>query len=282
MKLLNVGPAGQEKPAILDDSNNIRSLDGICSVISADFLADDGLVKLQGLDLNTLPLVDSSVRIGAPLLKPGKIIAVGLNYGDHIKETGSQEQAEPLLFTKAVSALTGPYDDIERPKNSTEVDWEIELVIIIGKEAKYITEEQAEEHIAGFCTGIDMSERHFQKNRSGQWLKGKSADTFAPIGPHFVTLDEFKQYQSSQVTLDVNGERMQSSNTNKMLHPVKKLVSYINEFMSLQPGDLIFTGTPEGVGAGFVPQRFLKKGDHVVAEVEGLGEQRHKIIEYRL
>ena len=282
MKLLNVGPSGQEKPAILDEHNNIRSLDGICNPISAGFLADDGLVKLQGLDLNTLPLVDSSVRIGAPLLKPGKIIAVGLNYGDHIKETGSKEQAEPLLFTKAVSALAGPYDDIERPKNSTEVDWEIELVIIIGKQAKYITEEQVEEHIAGFCTGIDMSERHFQKNRSGQWLKGKSADTFAPIGPHFVTLDEFKQYQSSQVSLDVNGERMQSSNTNKMLHPVKKLVSYINEFMSLQPGDLIFTGTPEGVGAGFVPQRFLKKGDQVVAEVEGLGEQRHQIIEYRL
>lgn len=167
-----------------------------------------------------------------------------------------------------------------RPKGATQVDWEIELVVIIGKQATYISEEQVEEHIAGFCTGIDVSERHFQKNRSGQWLKGKSADTFAPIGPYFVTLDEFKHYQSCNVRLDVNGERKQSSNTGTMIHSVKKLVSYINEFMSLQPGDLIFTGTPEGVGLGMKPPQFLNAGDQIIAEVDGLGVQEHIVIDY--
>jgi len=281
MKLLNYGLKGQEKPGVLDNEGNIRSLESICEVISSDFLLSDGLSKLKNIDIDGLPIVDSSIRLGAPLLKPGKIIAVGLNYDEHIKETGSVQQEEPVLFTKAVSALNGPFDPIERPKDSTQVDWEVELVIIIGKEAKYISEDQVEEHIAGFCTGIDVSERFFQKQRSGQWLKGKSADTFAPIGPYFVTLDEYLNYQSVDVSLDVNGERMQSSNTNKMIHSVKKLVSYINEFMSLQAGDLIFTGTPEGVGAGFKPAKFLKAGDNITAEVEGLGHQQHDIIEYR-
>ena len=227
-----------------------------------------------------MPIVEQPIRIGAPLLSPGKIIAVGLNYDEHIKETGSKQQEEPVLFTKAVSSLNGPFDPIERPKNATQVDWEIELVVIIGKTAKYISEDEVEEHIAGFCTGIDVSERHFQKHRSGQWLKGKSADTFAPIGPYFVTLDEFKKYQSCAVHLDVNGQRMQSSNTNKMIHSVKKLVSYINEFMSLQAGDLIFTGTPEGVGLGLKPPVFLNENDRIFAEVEGLGAQEHQVINY--
>lgn len=169
-----------------------------------------------------------------------------------------------------------------RPKGATQVDWEIELVVIIGKQATYISEEQVEEHIARFCTGIDVSERHFQKHSSGQWLKGKSADTFAPIGPYFVTLDEFKHYQSCNVRLDVNGKRMQSSNTETMMHSVKKLVSYINQFMSLQPGDLIFTGTPEGVGLGMKPPQFLNAGDDVAAEVEGLGAQKHSVIDYSI
>ena len=280
MKLLNYGPKGQEKPGLLDNEQNIRSLEGVCDVISSSFLANGGLTLLNNIDINTLPIVNSNERIGAPLLNPGKIIAVGLNYDKHIKETGSKPQEEPVLFTKAVSSLNGPFDPIERPKNATQVDWEIELVVIIGKETKYITEDQVEAHIAGFCTGIDVSERHFQKHRSGQWLKGKSADTFAPIGPYFVTLDEFKQYQSCNVRLDVNGEPKQSSNTDTMIHSVKKLVSYINEFMSLQPGDLIFTGTPEGVGLGFKPPQFLQAGDHIVAEVEGLGVQEHSIIDH--
>ena len=279
MKLLNYGPKGQEKPGLLDNEQNIRSLEGICDVISSSFLANNGLASLNNINMNTLPIVDSTERIGAPLLNPGKIIAVGLNYDKHIKETGSKPQEEPVLFTKAVSSLNGPFDPIERPKNATQVDWEIELVVIIGKEAKYIREDEVEAHIAGFCTGIDVSERHFQKYRSGQWLKGKSADTFAPIGPYFVTLDEFKHYQSCNVRLDVNGERKQSSNTDTMIHSVKKLVSYINEFMSLQPGDLIFTGTPEGVGLGFKPPQFLQAGDHIVAEVEGLGIQKHAVID---
>lgn len=280
MKLLNVGPVGKETPALLDNNNNIRSLEGLCNPISSGFLAADGLNTLNDINVDSLPIIDAAVRIGAPLLKPGKIIAVGLNYDEHIKETGSKAQAEPVLFTKAVSALNGPFDPIERPKNATRVDWEIELVVIIGKQARYITEDEVEAHIAGFCTGIDISERDFQKNRSGQWLKGKSADTFAPIGPYFVTLDEFKEYQSCNVHLDVNGKRMQSSNTRNMIHSVKKLVSYINQFMSLQPGDLIFTGTPEGVGLGLNPPQFLNAGDHIVAEVEGLGIQNHTVVDY--
>ncbi|PHS71701.1 MAG: 2-hydroxyhepta-2,4-diene-1,7-dioate isomerase [Cycloclasticus sp.] len=278
MKLLNYGPKGQEKSGILDADEQMRSLDDVCDVISSSFLAKGGLLSLKNIDISALPLIDKAERIGAPLLNPGKIIAVGLNYDKHIKETGSKQRDEPVLFTKAVSSLNGPFDDIERPKNASQVDWEIELVVIIGKEAKYITENQVEEHIAGFCTGIDVSERHFQKHRSGQWLKGKSADTFAPIGPYFVTLDEFKQYQSCNVRLDVNGERKQSSNTSTMIHSVKKLVSYINEFMSLQPGDLIFTGTPEGVGLGMKPAQFLNAGDQIIAEVEGLGAQEHKVV----
>lgn len=280
MKLLNVGLPGQEIPGVLDDNNVIRSLEGVCDVISSHFLANNGLAKLQSIDINSLPIIENPIRIAAPLLNPGKIIAVGLNYDKHIKETGSKEQAEPVLFTKAVSALSGPFDLIERPKGATKVDWEIELVVIIGKQAKYISEDDVEAHIAGFCTGIDVSERYFQKSRSGQWLKGKSADTFAPIGPYFVTLDEFKQYQSCDVRLDVNGKCMQSSNTDTMIHSVKKLVSYINEFMSLQPGDLIFTGTPEGVGLGMNPPQFLNAGDKVVAEISGLGIQEHNVVDY--
>lgn len=280
MKLLNVGLLGHEIPCILDKDNAIRSLEGVCDVISSQFLASNGLAKLQNIDIDSLPIVDTPERIGAPLLNPGKIIAVGLNYDKHIKETGGKQQDEPVLFTKAVSALSGPFDLIERPKGATQVDWEIELVVIIGKQARYISEDNVEAHIAGFCTGIDVSERYFQKSRSGQWLKGKSADTFAPIGPYFVTLDEFKQYQSCDVRLDVNGERMQASNTDTMIHSVKKLVSYINEFMSLQPGDLIFTGTPEGVGLGMNPPQFLKAGDKVIAEVDGLGIQEHNVVDY--
>jgi 2,4-didehydro-3-deoxy-L-rhamnonate hydrolase len=280
MKLLNVGAQGHETAAILDKDGIIRSLDGVCEPISASFLATDGLQRLSKINLADLPIIDPSIRLGAPLLNPGKIIAVGLNYDEHIKETGSTQQQEPVLFTKAVSALSGPFDAIERPKNATQVDWEIELVVIIGKTAKYITEDQVEAHIAGFCTGIDVSERYFQKHRSGQWLKGKSADTFAPIGPYLVTFDEFSHYQSCPLSLDVNGQRMQSSNTNKMIHTVKTLVSYINQFMSLQPGDLIFTGTPEGVGLGFNPPFFLQQGDQIVAEVEGLGVQRHVVTDH--
>jgi len=280
MKLLNVGLLGQEIPCILDGQNVIRSLEGICDVISSGFLANGGLAQLAGIDIDSLPVIHTPSRIGAPLLNPGKIIAVGLNYDEHIKETGSKPRAEPVLFTKAVSALSGPFDLIERPQGATKVDWEIELVIIIGKQAKYISEDEVEAHIAGFCTGIDVSERYFQKSRSGQWLKGKSADSFAPIGPYFVTLDEFKEYQSCNVRLDVNGKRVQSSNTDTMIHSVKKLVSYINEFMSLQPGDLIFTGTPEGVGLGMTPPQFLNAGDEVIAEVEGLGVQKHTVVDY--
>lgn len=280
MRLFNYGAKGQEKPGILDANEKFRSLDGVCEVISSSFLANGGLNQLESIDVTKLAIIDRSERIGAPLLKPGKIIAVGLNYAEHIKETGSKARDEPVFFSKATSSLNGPFDRIERPKGATQVDWEVELVVIIGKESKYITEAEVEAHVAGFCTGIDVSERHFQKNRSGQWLKGKSADTFAPIGPYFVTLDEFKQYASCNLHLEVNGERKQSSNTNAMVHSVKKLVSYINEFMSLQPGDLIFTGTPEGVGMGFNPPQFLNEGDEVVAEVDGLGVQKHTITDY--
>jgi len=280
MKLLNYGVKGEEQPGILDAEQNIRSLEGIFPLISSEFLATGGLDNLSKININSLPIVEASSRIGAPVLNPGKIIAVGLNYDEHIKETGSKQRDEPVLFTKAVSSLSGPFDPIERPKNSIKVDWEIELVVVIGKHARYISEDEVESHIAGFCTGIDLSERDFQKQRSGQWLKGKSADSFAPIGPYLVTLDEFKQYQSCDLHLDVNAQRMQSSNTNKMIHSVKKIVSYVNEFMSLQPGDLIFTGTPEGVGLGLKPQRFLQTGDMVNAEVVGLGSQEHCVIDY--
>jgi len=280
MKLLNYGEKGEEQAAILDSEQNIRSLEGVCPLISSEFLATGGLEKLKNINVDSLPIIETPSRIGAPILNPGKIIAVGLNYDEHIKETGSKPRDEPVLFTKAVSSLSGPFDPIERPKNSIKVDWEIELVVVIGKHARYISEHDVESHIAGFCTGIDLSERDFQKKRSGQWLKGKSADSFAPIGPYLVTLEEFKHYQSCDLHLDVNAQRMQSSNTDKMIHSVKKIVSYVNEFMSLQPGDLIFTGTPEGVGLGFKPPKFLKTGDIVNAEVVGLGVQEHTVIDY--
>jgi 2-keto-4-pentenoate hydratase/2-oxohepta-3-ene-1,7-dioic acid hydratase in catechol pathway len=280
VKLVRYGEKGNEIPAILSERGKIHSLEGIIDDITPQFLADEGLEKLYSLDLNKLPTISGKSRLGPPVRFAGKIIAVGLNYAEHIRETGSKTQKEPVLFTKAVSSLSGPFDPIVRPKGATQVDWEAELVIVIGKEALYVEESKALGYVAGYCAGIDVSERSFQKEHCGQWMKGKGCDSFAPIGPWLATPDEFLEIQSIDLKLKVNGETQQNSNTRHMIFNVAFLVSYISQFMSLQPGDLIFTGTPDGVGMGQSPQRFLVEGDRVEMAIEGLGQQSHSVEDY--
>lgn len=281
MKLVRYGEKGSETPAILSESGKIHSLDGIIEEITPQFLAGGGLGKLSSLDLSKLPQVTGEPRFGSPIRSAGKIIAVGLNYAEHIRETGSKRQKEPVLFTKAVSSLSGPFDPIIRPKGASQVDWEAELVVVIGKEALYVEESEALDYVAGYCAGIDVSERSFQKERCGQWMKGKGCDSFAPIGPWLATPDEFPDIQSIDLKLMVNGETQQDSNTRHMIFNVAFLVSYISQFMSLQPGDLIFTGTPDGVGMGQSPQKFLVEGDRVEMAIGGLGQQSHSVEDYR-
>lgn len=281
MKLARYGEKGKERPALIDEKGQLRSLSRVVKDFNPGFFEQEGLESLQELDVSSLPLVEGSPRLGAPVAKPGKIIAVGLNYAEHIRETGAKKKEEPVLFTKAVSALSGPCDPIVRPKNATKVDWEVELVAVIGKEGSYLSENEALDHIAGFCTGNDISERSFQLERCGQWMKGKGCDSFAPIGPWLVTPDEIEEFQSLDLWLKLNGEIQQNSNTRHMIFTVPYLISYISQFMSLQPGDLVFTGTPDGVGMGESPQRFLLAGDELEFEVEGLGRQFHRVVDYR-
>ncbi len=273
MKLLRYGPPGQEQPGLLDSHGKIRSLRGVIDDVAGDVLSPASLAKIGESDAEQLPEVDSQVRLGACVAGVGKIMCIGQNYADHVKETGGTIPAEPKLFMKATSAITGPFDEVMIPRDSKQTDWEVELAIVIGETAKYVSEAEALDYVAGYCVMNDISERSFQKERSGQWTKGKSCDTFAPLGPWLVTRDEIDDPQNLHLWQEVDGQRYQDSSTKEMIFGVRKLVSYLSEFMSLHPGDIISTGTPPGVGLGQKPPKFLQPGQTLRLSVEGLGEQ---------
>ncbi|SDR29727.1 fumarylacetoacetate hydrolase family protein [Pseudovibrio sp. Tun.PSC04-5.I4] len=273
MKLLRYGDLNAEKPGILDADGNIRDLSGVVGDIAHDTLGDEALAKIAALDLSSLPLVEGNPRIGACVGNVGKFICIGLNYSDHAAEAGMQVPEEPVTFFKATSAICGPNDNIEIPRTSVKTDWEVELGVVIGKHTKYVSEEDALDHVAGYCVVNDLSERDFQIHRSGQWVKGKSADTFGPIGPWLVTRDEVADPQDLNMYLEVNGHRYQNGSTKTMVFGVAKVISHLSQFMSLQPGDVISTGTPPGVGMGQKPETYLKAGDKMELGIEGLGVQ---------
>jgi len=278
MKLLRYGLRGQEKPGLLDGDGNIRDLSAHVNDIAGAALGDEALAKLAALNVEDLPLVDSGVRVGPCVAGVGKFMAIGLNFSDHAKETGMAQPAEPILFTKHTSCINGPYDDVVLPRGSVKTDWEVELGVVIGKAAKYVAEDQALDHVAGYCVVNDISERAFQLESTGQWVKGKSCDTFGPIGPWLVTRDEVENPQTLDIWLDVNGERRQTGNARTMIFSVAQIISYLSGFFTLHPGDVICTGTPPGVGMGMTPQQFLKPGDEMRLGVEGLGEQRQRVL----
>lgn len=274
MKLLRFGDAGQEKPGLMDNNGQLRDLSGHVPDITGAMLSDGELNRLANLDPEQLPLVAGSPRLGPCVNGVGKFICIGLNYSDHAAEAGMDVPPEPVVFFKATSAICGPNDNIEIPRGSNATDWEVELGVVIGKTAKYISEEDALDHVAGYCVINDVSERDFQIKRSGQWVKGKSADTFGPIGPWLVTRDEIPDPQALSMCLDVNGKRFQDGSTSTMVYGVAHVVAYLSQFMSLQPGDIISTGTPPGVGMGQKPDPiYLKAGDRIELSVEGLGTQ---------
>lgn len=277
MKLLRYGPARKEKPGMLASDGTIRDLSHIIPDLAGDALLPESLDKLRKLDPSTLPAVAGAPRIGPCVGSVGKFICAGLNYSDHAAETGAAVPKEPILFSKATSSLNGPNDDIVIPRGSTKTDWEVELGVVIGAPAKYVTEEQALKHVAGFCVVNDVSERAFQLEGTGQWLKGKSADTFGPIGPWLVTVDEAGAWNALDLWLDVDGARYQNGSTKTMVFGVPFLVSFISRFMSLQPGDIIATGTPPGVGMGQKPPKFLAAGNEVRLGIRGLGEQKARV-----
>jgi ureidoglycolate lyase len=279
MKLLRHGEFGKEKPGIIDQEGKIRDLSDYFSDINGDNISADSLKKITAIDLSTLPIVSDTTRLGACVGNVGKFLCIGLNYSDHAAESGLPVPSEPILFSKATSAIVGPNDNVEIPRNSSETDWEVELGIIIGKKAKYINESEAEEYIAGYCVINDVSERAFQIKREGQWTKGKSCDTFGPTGPYLVTKDEIPDVQNLKMYLDVNGKRMQDGSTNTMIFSAKHIVYYLSQFMSLNPGDVIATGTPPGVGLGMKPPVFLNVGDTMKLGIEGLGEQNQTCIQ---
>ena len=273
MKLLRYGRTGQEKPALLDADGRIRDLSGIVTDIAGDALSDRGLDALRGIDPASLPLVGDGVRIGPCVGSVGKFLCIGLNYADHAAESNMPVPKEPIVFMKATSAICGPNDTVRIPRNSTKTDWEVELGIVIGRPAKYISEAEALDHVAGYCVINDVSEREFQLERGGQWDKGKGSDTFGPIGPWLVTRDEISDPQNLGMWLDVDGKRFQNGSTRTMVFGVATLVSYLSQFMSLQPGDVIATGTPPGVGMGQKPPLYLKAGQTMRLGIAGLGEQ---------
>ncbi|MDE2675338.1 MAG: fumarylacetoacetate hydrolase family protein [Paracoccaceae bacterium] len=276
MKLARLGPAGTEKPAVIDAAGNYRDLSSIIPDITGKTLED--LSWAEGLDINSLPIFPENTRIGPCVGKIGKLICVGLNYSDHAAETGNPIPKEPILFGKATSSIIGPNDNVVLPRGSTKTDWEVELGVVISREAKYVSEENALDHVAGYCVVNDVSEREFQIEKGGQWIKGKSCDTFAPIGPWMVTRDEIPDPQNLKMWLEVDDLRRQDGSTKTMIFGVSTLVSYISRFMSLQPGDIIPTGTPPGVGLGLKPPVFLKPGQTMKLGIEGLGTQIQKIV----
>ena len=278
MKLLRVGKKGEEKPAALDKNGKIRDISSHIKDFNPNNLNFETINKLNDVNLESLPEIPASERIGPCVSKPGKFVAIGLNYSDHAAETGAKAPSEPIVFMKATSSINGPNDDIEISNDSKKLDWEVELGIIIGKNLKNISEEEAEEHILGYCLVNDISEREWQIEKLGQWVKGKSHDTFGPIGPYLVTKDDISDVNNLNLSLDVNGKRMQTGNSKTMIFNVNYIVSYLSKFMSLQAGDIITTGTPPGVGMGMKPQVFLKAGDKIRLSIDNLGEQNSKVV----
>jgi 2-keto-4-pentenoate hydratase/2-oxohepta-3-ene-1,7-dioic acid hydratase in catechol pathway len=278
MKLVRYGPAGGEKPGLIDADGAIRDLSGEIADITGNDLGPSTLERLRAIDPASLPVVDGDPRLAPPLSGIGKIMGVGLNYADHAAESGSPVPDEPILFAKQITALNDPNGDIVMPRDATQVDWEAELGVVIGTTARYVDEADALAHVAGYCVANDVSERDFQSNRGGDWQKGKSCDSFGPLGPWLVTADEVPDPQALRVHLEVNGEPMQDGSTDQMIFSVAHLISYISFFMTLAAGDVIITGTPPGVGAGRTPQRFLQPGDVVTVGVEGLGGQRQVVV----
>lgn len=278
MKLLRHGPAGAEKPGILATDGTIRDLSGVVSEVGGAVLSDAGLEKIRAANLAGLPVVDPDVRLGPCVAGIGKFICIGLNYSDHAAETGASIPSEPIIFLKATSAICGPNDPIIIPRGSKKTDWEVELAVIIGSAAKYVTPDRALDHVAGYALTNDVSERAFQIERQGQWTKGKSCDNFGQIGPWLVTRDEVADPQALSMWLEVNGQRMQTGSTSTMVYGVAYLVSYLSQFMTLHPGDVISTGTPPGVGLGMKPPQYLSAGDVVELGIDGLGRQRQEVI----
>ncbi len=278
MKLLRYGPVGKEKPGLLDKEGNIRSLADHISDIDGSTLSDENVATLRQLDTNDLPLVDEDMRLGPCVGDVGKFLCIGLNYSDHAAESGIPVPTEPEVFTKAISAICGPDDDIIQPLNSDKLDWEVELAIVIGKHTSYVSEEEAADHIAGYCVCNDVSERAFQLERGSQWDKGKGCDTFGPIGPWLVTRDEVEDPGNLDMWLEVNGHRYQDGNTRTMIFSPAFIVSYLSQFMSLQPGDVISSGTPPGVGLGQKPPVYLAVGDKIKLGIDGLGKQSQTVV----
>ena len=278
MKLLRFGNSGEEKPGIIDSNGKIRDLSNVIDDINGQTISQESLGQLKKLDILSLPEVTGNPRIGPCVNDVGKFLCIGLNYSDHAAETGLEPPEEPILFAKATSAIIGPNDDVEIPRTSLATDWEVELGIIIGKKAKYISEDDARNYIAGYCVVNDVSERDFQIKRSGQWTKGKSCDTFGPIGPYLVTTDEIEDVQNLSMYLDVNGKRMQTGSTKTMIFSAYHIVHYLSQFMTLFPGDVIATGTPPGVGMGMQPPVYLKPGDVMKLGIDKLGDQEQKCV----
>jgi 2-keto-4-pentenoate hydratase/2-oxohepta-3-ene-1,7-dioic acid hydratase in catechol pathway len=281
MKLVRHGQPGQEQPGILDGDGRVRDLTGHCDDFNPAFFASGGIERLRAIDPHTLPLVDASVRLGPCVAQPGNFIAVGLNYVQHAIETHADIPKDPILFNKAPSCICGPDDDVILPKNSVKSDWEVELAFVVGQEAYYVSEAEALSRIAGYFICNDVSEREFQLERSGQWVKGKMSPTFGPIGPWLVTSDEIEDVQNLGLWLELNGERIQNSNTNDMIFTVAKLVSDMSQYVRLMPGDIVTTGTPPGVGLGMKPPKYLKPGDRMRLGIEGLGVQAQRVVEWR-
>ena len=282
MKLVRYGNPGKEKPGLIDANGKLRDLSGVIKDIGPEQLSDAALAKLAKLKADKLPLVKGSPRYGSPITGTRKFIAIGLNYADHAAESGLPIPAEPVVFMKATSCIQGPNDPIMLPKNSVKTDWEVELGVIIGKQARYVSQKEALNHVAGYCTINDVSEREFQIERGGTWDKGKGCDTFGPLGPWLVTRDEVPNPQKLSMWLEVNGKRVQNGSTKTMIFSVAKIISYVSQFMTLEPGDVITTGTPPGVGLGMKPPVFLKKGDTMSLGIEGLGEQHQVVVPFKL
>jgi len=278
MKLVRYGNQGAEKPGLIDKSGQLRDLSGQIKDLDGEAYSPASLKKLAAIDPASLPAVSGKPRLGAPVTGMSKFVAIGLNYSDHAKETGNPIPSEPIFFLKANTALSGPNDAVEKPRQSTKLDWEVEIAAIIGTRAKYVSEADALNHVAGYCVCNDVSERNFQIERLGQWTKGKSHDTFGPLGPWLVTKDEIPDVQKLGLWLDVNGKRNQTGNTSTMIFSMAKCISYVSQFLTLLPGDVITTGTPPGVGTGMKPPTYLNVGDVVTLGIDGLGEQRQEII----
>jgi 2,4-diketo-3-deoxy-L-fuconate hydrolase len=280
MKLVRYGRPGKEKPGLFDEEGRLRDLSSVVGDIDASVLSERALRKIAKIDYKTLPLVRGNPRLGVPIKGVGKFIGIGLNYADHAAETGQAPPKEPIVFMKAISCLSGPDDPVVLPPGSKKTDWEVELGVVIGKRAQYVDEADALEYVAGYCVVNDVSERSYQMERGPQWDKGKGCDTFGPVGPWLVTRDEVLDVQDLDLYLELNGKRMQTGNTATMIFTVAQIVSYLSRFMTLEPGDIIATGTPPGVGTARTPQRFLKRGDTLRLGIAGLGEQQQDVVAY--